>query len=81
MGNTIKTISTIALVFAIILSVIIIIQLIKTLLGGSWDAQDIIVALVILNITISFMIMGHLNHLSKRIHGHIQWHRGRDNEK
>lgn len=61
-----------------ILAVVIIYQLIKIIFGGSWDAQDIITTLVILNITISFTIMSYLNKLTKIIHGHIQWHKGKD---
>lgn len=85
MGKTIRTISTIALIISMMLAVIVIYQLIKIILGGSWDVQDIIVTLVILNITITFTGVGYLININNKVskadrmtHGHIQWHNGKN---
>ncbi|HLC58090.1 MAG TPA: hypothetical protein VJH95_05950 [Candidatus Nanoarchaeia archaeon] len=74
-------------VIAYILAVIIIYQILKILLGGSWETEQVILALVMLNLSISFGIGGYLLHLNNKISkvdskltGHFGWHKGRDEE-
>lgn len=62
-------------------------QIVKILLGGSWGVEDAILALVVLNITITFGMFSSLislnNKLSKldgKLHGHLEWHKGRDSK-
>lgn len=59
-------------------------QIVKILLGGSWGVEDAILALVVLNITITFSSLIHSNsRLSKlegKLHGHMEWHRGKDSK-
>ena len=79
--------SIIGQIIAYIIAVILIVQILRALLGGTWEIENIILAIVIFNLTISFGIGGYLIHLNnkvskvdKKIHGHIEWHRGRDNK-
>ena len=83
-----KTLSIIAQIVAYILAIIIVIQILRILDGGSWKIEEIILALVIFNLTISFSIGGYLIHLNnkisntdKKMHGHFEWHRGKDSRK
>ena len=80
----------IAQVFAYILSAIIIYQIIQKLLGGSWQIEEAILSLVVLNITLTFTLAGYMvgmqnrlnNKISKidtKLHGHLEWHKGREN--
>ena len=62
-----------------ILAIIIIIQIIKILVGGSWSTENAILALLILNITITFGIFGYLINLNNKISSHLGWHKGREN--
>jgi len=76
-------------IFAYILAIIIVIQIIKIIFGGSWATEDVILALVVLNITLTFGLWGYLFRVNsnlnskiasvdKKLHGHIEWHRGVD---
>ena len=85
MKNITKIISQIAQIFAYLLAVVIIIQILKIIFGGSWKIEDAILALLILNLTLTFALGGYLINLSskissvdKKIAGHIEWHRGKD---
>ncbi|MBI2106562.1 hypothetical protein HYT57_01125 [Candidatus Woesearchaeota archaeon] len=74
-------------IIAYILAAILVIQILGILLGGSWAIEEIILALVIFNLTISFGIGGYLLHLNNNIAkvdaklaGHFGWHKGKDEE-
>lgn len=78
-----ELISIVAQIAAYILAVIVFIELVKYLIGGTWVIEDIILGLVVINLTITFGIGGYLIHLSdkisrvdKKVHGHLEWHRG-----
>jgi len=78
----------IAQIIAYVIGIAAIIQIIKIILGGSWEVEEAILALIGVNITISFGIMSYLinqnskiSRIDKTIHSHIQWHKGRDSEK
>ncbi len=88
MSDVWEVLSIIAQIFAYIFGVIVIIQLIKLILGGSWKTEDITLALVMAILTFVFGIMGYLIKLNNKvskvermIHGHIEWHKGRDSLK
>ena len=66
-------------------------QIIRILFGGSWNVNDVILALVVLNITLTFTSIMHsnskitqltnkINQLSTKLHGHLEWHKGRDSK-
>lgn len=80
-----ERISAIAQIIAYILAVILAIQLFRAIFGGTWAIEDIILALVVLNLTVTFGLGGYLIHLSNKISdvktkvvGHIEWHKGKD---
>lgn len=73
-------------ILAYIIAIILIIQILKLLIGGSWAIEDIILGLIILNLTITFGIGSYLINLSNKIsdvntkvEGHIKWHKGVNN--
>ena len=81
-----------AQIFAYILAVIVIIQIIRAIFGGTWIVEDIMLAGIVLNIILTFGMLGYLINLSTqlnngiskvdaKIHGHIEWHKGRDHQK
>lgn len=70
--------SIIAQVIAYILAVILIIQIVRAILGGTWAVEDLILALLIFNLTLTFGIGGYLISLNKKISGHLGWHKGRN---
>ena len=79
-----ETLSIIAQIVAYLIAIIIAIQILRTLIGGTWEIENIILALVIFNLTIAFGIGGYLLHLNnkisnveRKIHGHIEWHKGK----
>lgn len=80
--------SIIAQIAAYILGLILIVQIVRLILGGSWEIEDVILAIVIFNLTITFGIGGYLIHLhniisrvDKKLHGHIEWHRGSEDKR
>ncbi|MBS3151268.1 hypothetical protein J4443_02715 [Candidatus Woesearchaeota archaeon] len=80
-----EILSLIGQFLAYLLGIIIIIQIIKSLFGGTWEIENIILAIVIFNLTITFSIGGYLLSLNtkiakidKKIHGHVEWHKGKD---
>ncbi len=73
-----ELVSNIAQIGAYILAVILIIQIIRAILGGTWEVEDIILALLIFNLTITFGIGGYLISLNNKISGHLGWHKGKE---
>lgn len=61
---------------AYILAVILVIQILKFIFGGSWEIEEVILALVIFNLTITFGVGGYLISLNNKVSGHFGWHRG-----
>jgi len=80
------------LILAFILALIIIIQMVRMLIGGSWAVEDVILALVIFNLSMGFGIGGYLVYLNEKISkvnekiskvdakitGHFGWHKGKE---
>lgn len=73
MGNIWKALTIIVQTFAYILAIIVAYQIIRILLGGSWSVEDVILTLIVVNISLSFGLMGYLIKLNSIIYGHIQW--------
>ncbi|HLC75458.1 MAG TPA: hypothetical protein VJH88_06430 [Candidatus Nanoarchaeia archaeon] len=68
--------------FAVLVALVFV-QLIRYIFGGTWLIEDIILALVVLNLTITFGIGGYLislndtiSQVDKKLYGHFEWHRG-----
>jgi hypothetical protein len=66
------------LIFALILGAIIIYQIIRILLGGSWSIEQAILTLIVINVSISLWIAKIVFKVDKKLHGHIQWHKGKE---
>lgn len=82
-----KIVAIIAQIIVYALAVVIAIQIIKKLQGGSWAIEDIMLSLIIANLTMTFGLIGYLLHTSsalsnkiasidREIHGHLEWHKG-----
>ena len=74
-------------ILAYILAAILIIQLLRLIFGGSWAVEEVILALVIFNLIMSFGIGGYLIHVNNKIAkvdskftGHFGWHKGKEEE-
>ena len=82
-----KIIIIIAQIVAYILAIILIVRLWKSLVGGTWAVEDVILAFVMFNITLTLTIVGYVIILNNRvaridtkIESHISWHRGHDSK-
>lgn len=64
-----------------ILAAILIYQIIRYLFGGSWSIENLILGLVILNLTITFTLMALFYDVKGKLEGHIKWHEGFDRRK
>jgi len=74
-----------SLIVVLVFAIILIIQIFKIIFGGSWRIEDVILALVVFNLTICFGIGGYLINLNNKIlnvntklQGHLSWHRGKE---
>ncbi len=79
MKNFWNILTIVAQIFAFILSIILIYQISKIILGGSWSIEDAILAFVIANITLTFGLFAKIMNVDKKLHWHIQGHKGRNN--
>jgi len=59
-----------------IMAAILIFQIIKVILGGSWTIENVILALVIANLTLTVTLMGMVYQVNNKVSGHIGWHKG-----
>ncbi len=77
---------------AYIIGIIVIIQILRSLFGGTWEIENTILTIVVFNLTITFSLGGYLlnsnrslnskiANIDKKIHGHIEWHRGKDSRR
>ena len=56
MSRIIEIIQTVVIIFLILFGIFAAYQIVRKLIGGSWDTEDIILALLIFNIRFSFTI-------------------------
>ena len=78
----IRAVTILAFIVSYILAIIVIVQISRLLFGGSWAVEDVIMALVVLNLTLTFGMSFRLSNkiaiIDRKLHGHIEWHRGVD---
>lgn len=67
-------------IILIILGLIIIYQLIKKILGGSWQTESIIIALLIFNLGLTWKSSMELMKLNSKFNRHIKWHKGKQED-
>lgn len=80
MKNFLKWVIIIAQIFAYILAIILVIQLWKSLVGGTWEVENVMLALLILNLTMTFGLYGKIAKVDTKIERHISWHRGHESK-
>ena len=80
MKNVLKWVIIIAQLFAYILAGILIVQLWKSLVGGTWAVENVMLALLILNLTLTFGLYGKIAKVNTKIESHISWHRGQESK-
>ena len=89
MSNIGEKVFIVGHILAYIMALILIVQILKAIFGGTWKVEDIILALLILNITLTFGIGGWLINLNsqinnrisdvdKKLHGHLEWHKAKE---
>ena len=65
--------------FLVILGLFIIYQLIRAILGGSWQTEALIIALVILNLGATWKLGADIMKLNIKFDSHINYHKRKDN--
>lgn len=65
-----------AQVFFYLITILVIIQMVRMILGGSWTIENVILALVIANLTLTVTLMGMLYQVNNKLSNHMGWHRG-----
>lgn len=81
-----ELVSTIGQIVAYVIAIVLILELLKAIFGATWELEEIILALVIFNLTVTFGVGGYLislnNRISKvntKVEGHFGWHKGVNN--
>ena len=54
----VRVVTIAAFILSYILSIIVIIQILRILFGGSWSVEDVILALMAVNIAVTFSVVG-----------------------
>jgi len=62
-------------IILILFGIFIAFQLIKAILGGSWQTESLIIALLIFNIGLTWKLSMNLLKLDMKFNGHINWHK------
>ena len=80
-NQIIQFIGKFAKVVVYILILVLLYQLYKVIFGGTWEIEDIISGLVILNLTLTVTLLTSFYNVKIKIDGHIKWHEGYDKGK
>lgn len=70
-----------AKIIVLILILILLYQIYKAISGGTWEIEDIILGLIILNLTLTITLLTSFYNVKTKIDGHIKWHEGYDRGK
>lgn len=54
-------------------------ELLRKILGGSLGFEEIVIALVVVNIGFSFSLQQSIHKLDKRLSAHLTWHKAKEN--
>ncbi len=79
--NFVDIINVVGKIIFYILAIILLYQILRAILGGTWSTEDMIIALVIFNLTATLTLFGLIYKLNAKISDHIGWHRGLGNAK
>lgn len=75
-----KNLDKIIDIILILLGLLIAYQLLRKILGGSWQSEGIIITLLLFNLGMTWKIGSNLWKLDAKLEGHIGWHKGRDSK-
>ena len=64
----------------IIFGLFIAYQLLRAILGGSWQTEGLIIALLVFNLGMTWKLAFKVMKLDMKFERHIGWHRARDKE-
>ena len=85
-GDYWESVAVAGQIIAYILAGILIVQIIRAILGGTWRIEEIILALLVFNLTITFGMLGYLSSVNSKISSinskverHLGWHKGVSN--
>lgn len=68
-------------IIVFILALILLYQIYKAISGGTWEIEDIILGLIILNLTLTVTLLTSFYNVKIKIDGYIKWHEGYDKGK
>jgi len=71
-----KILTTIGIILIYIIGAIVIYQILRAIFHGTWAAENILIALGVLNITATITLIGFHMDLRSKFFGHIGYHRG-----
>jgi len=70
----------IATIILTLLGLFIAYQLLKVILGGSWQSESIIIAFLVFNLGLSWKINSNIWKVKTKLEGHMGWHKGKDSK-
>ena len=70
----------IATIILTLLGLFIAYRLIRVILGGSWQSESIIIALLVFNLGLSWKINSNIWKINAKLERYIGWHKGRDSK-
>ncbi|MAH45708.1 hypothetical protein CMI37_07750 [Candidatus Pacearchaeota archaeon] len=56
-------------------------QLLRAILGGSWQTEGLIIALLVFNLGLTWKLSLNVMKSNMKFERHIGWHKARDNKK
>ncbi|MAF50714.1 MAG: hypothetical protein CMH64_01355 [Nanoarchaeota archaeon] len=67
-------------VILILFGLFIAYQLLRIILGGSWQTESVILAFLIFNLGLTWKINSGFGKLNAKLEGHLGWHKGKDSK-
>ncbi len=67
-------------IILILLGLFIAYQLVKAIIGRSWQSEALIIALLMFTIGVTWKISMNLMKLNMRFNGHISWHKAKEKD-
>lgn len=66
-------------IILILLGLFIAYQLLRAIIGGSWQTEALIIALIIFNLGLTWKLSINFLKLGMKFEGHISWHKAKNN--
>ena len=71
--------SNIAYWMLVAFAVFLIYEIIRKISGGSLGFEELVIGVLVMNLSLSFYLRESINKVDNKITGHIGWHKGRNN--